>query len=125
MQCPVSINYLRQYANSYISYTMVSVLVKLASCSWIRTLSNSRQHTLAVVLLHQLSSSALRKEVSGYKFCDFVVCRLICIPSLVCLFGSRICYFHLVLSYRVLHRVGCKSDVVVVISQCFKPWLRV
>ena len=54
-------------------YNVECVFVRSASSYWTPALSNSRQPTLAVVLLHQLSSSALRKEVSGYKCCDVIV----------------------------------------------------
>jgi len=107
MQCQVSIKYWRQYANSYISYTMARVSL----LTWTQALSNARQHTLAVVLLHQLSLT-LRKEFSGYKFCDDIVSRLICISLRVLrmeaplryLYHSRIRALHLVLSHRLLRR---------------------
>jgi hypothetical protein len=79
-------------------YNVECVLVTSASSYWTPALSNSRQHTLAVLLLHQLSSSALRREVTGYKCCDVIVSRLICILSRVYLYLSRIRYFHLVLT---------------------------
>ena len=112
-----------EYTNSYISYTMVwiSLFVSLALCSYKHVYLNERQHNLDVELMHQLSSSVLRKEVSGYTCCDVLVSRGICIPSRVLrmeaplcyLYRCRICAFHLVLSHRVLQRVGCKSDIVV------------
>jgi len=94
----------------------VECVVRSTSSYWTPALSNACQHTLAVVLLHQLSSSALWKEVSGYKCCDDIFSQLICTPSRVYLYRSRIHAHFLILSHRALHRVGCKSDVVVVIS---------
>jgi hypothetical protein len=113
MQCPVSINYWRRYSE-FIHFVcnVECVLVRSASSSWIHALSNARQRTLAVVLFHQLSSSALRKEVSGYKCGDVIVSRLICILSRVYLYLSRMRALRLVLSHCALHRVGGKCDVV-------------
>ena len=122
MQCPVSINYWRQYVNSYIPYTMV----RASLLTWTHTLSNLRQHTLPVVLLHRLSSSALRKEVSGYKCCDVIASRLICMRSRVYLYRNRKRYFHLVLiscvASSTLQKWRCHDRHR---SQCLKPWIRV
>jgi hypothetical protein len=106
-----SLNKLLETISEFIHfiYNGESVLV-----TWTHALSNSRQHTLAVVLLNQLSSSALRKEVSGYKCCDVIVSQLISILSRVYLYRRRIRAFHL-FSHIVCCRVGCKSDVVVVV----------
>jgi len=61
----------------------VPLFVSLALSSYTHTLSKAREHTVVFVLLHQLSSSALRKELSDYTCCDVLVTRRICSPSRV------------------------------------------
>ena len=82
--------------------------------------------THAVVLLHQLSSSALRKEVSGYKCCDVIVFGFSAfIRVCICIAVAYVLFIYFLTSCVASSRLQkwrcCGRDL----SQYLKPWLLV